>query len=74
MNLTVIRCYSIVDGELGIPKELLDEQNMIDLLSAIQLSWSFVIINLWLVFRYDSIRMIEREKFIIKDPGIDSTT
>lgn len=44
---------------------------MIFFLSFVQLVWSFTILYLWFYFRYESIREIEREKFMIQDPGVN---
>lgn len=71
INIGVVYYYRLVDGELICPEEYSTADTVIKTLSFIQLTWSFIIINLWFTFRYDSIRKIEREKFLIKDPDMN---
>lgn len=69
INLLVISYYEVIDGNL-----ITTDPNILMLvytLSMIKLSMLFIIICLWLTFRYNAIRRIEREKFIIKDPGVN---
>lgn len=48
--------------------------DIVFILSMIQFSLAGVIIIFWFGFRYNAIRRIEREKFMIKDPGMDPDT
>jgi hypothetical protein len=72
INLLVIAFYEIVNGELIIADQRIAV--LVFVLSMVKLFLCFVIINLWFAFRYNAIRRIEKEKFIIKDPGIDPDT
>jgi len=71
INLGVIYVYEIIDGKLVASPGYEFYELVIFFLSFIQLTWSFSIICLWFSFRYTSIRQIEREKFMIQDPGVN---
>lgn len=72
INLLVIGFYEIINGELTIGDANI--AFVVYVLSMVKLFLCFIIINLWFAFRYNAIRKIEREKFMIKDPGVDPDT
>lgn len=72
INLLVIGYYEIINGELKIADENI--AFVVYGLSMVKLFLCFLIINLWFMFRYNAIRKIEREKFMIKDPGVNPET
>ena len=74
INIGVINVYEIIDGNLVASPGYEFQEVIIFCLSGLQLVWSFVIICLWFAFRYSSIREIEREKFMIQDPGVNPDT
>merc|ERR1712226_1620006 len=74
INCGVIYVYEIIDNKLVAPPGYGFAELIIYLLSFIQLTWSGAIICLWFNFRYKSIVEIEREKFIIHDPGVNPDT
>lgn len=74
INIGVIKVYEIIDGKLVAAPGYEGYEFLIFAMSFMQLFWSFVIICLWFSFRYKSIREIEREKFMIMDPGVNPDT
>jgi hypothetical protein len=74
INIGVFTCYEFRDGRLQAAPGYGFQEFLIYFFSFCQLGWSLSIICLWFRFRYASIRRIEREKFMIQDPGINPDT
>lgn len=74
INFGVIMCYEMINGKFTATPGYESQEKMIFLLSFMQAFWSFSILCLWFMFRFESIREIEHEKFLIRDPGVNAET
>lgn len=72
INLIVIGYYEVIQGELKIADPKIEA--LVYILSMMKLVACFVILSCWFMFRYQSLREIEREQFIIQRPEDNPNT
>jgi hypothetical protein len=64
--------YEVINGKMIIADQW--TEHVVFVLSMFKGTLCFFIIIIWFSFRYGAIRKIEKEKFMLKDPGIDPDT